>query len=77
MRQLTELELDQVSGGAGAYRSLLQSFSANEVTSTTQGLKDLSLAMPEFDKAKPGSWQAVFDAWEDRLEIHMGFNGLT
>jgi hypothetical protein len=38
-------------------------------------LTRFAAAMPEFPRAKPGSFQASFDRFEDQLEAALGVTG--
>lgn len=74
MRELNQTELDQVSGGAGGFKGLLTALSAIPINGKDT-IFDIAHSMPEFPGAKPGSWQAKFDVWEDALEFSIGFRG--
>lgn len=70
MRELSNSELDQVSGGAkpSPFEALLTAFTSVPYTDIPTMARNVANAMPEFPNAKAGSWQAKFNTWEDNFE---------
>ena len=62
MRELSELELELVSGGLPPMRTPAMPYNSVQFANS----------QPEFPNAKPGSKKAAFDLWEDTLEYSTG-----